>query len=81
MKILLTTAGLLTAALLTACGGSAGHSDSYNKGSDWATANQQTASIQVGFLGIDGVCHAFATQQALGLNPAGMDPRLQRWSE
>jgi hypothetical protein len=40
MKILLTTAGLLTAALLTACGGSAGHSDSYNKGSDWATANQ-----------------------------------------
>ena len=49
-------------------------SDSYNKGFQWANANQQTAAIQVGFMGVDGVCHAFATQQAQGLN-------AQEWTQ
>jgi hypothetical protein len=74
MKMVLVTAGLLTAAVLTACGGSSGHSDSYNKGYEWATTNKQTASIQASLMGIDGLCHAFATQQAAGLNP-------QEWTQ
>jgi hypothetical protein len=74
MKTLLATAGALTAAVLTACGGFSGHSESYNKGYEWATANTQTASIQASLMGIDGLCHAFATQQAAGLNP-------QEWTQ
>ena len=74
MKTVLATAGLLSVAVLTACGGFSGHSESYNKGYEGATTDTQTASIQASFMGIDGLCHAFATQQAAGLNP-------QEWTQ
>jgi hypothetical protein len=45
-----------------------GHSDSYNKGRQWASDNKDTASVQVSLVGIDFECHQFALQQAQGLD-------------
>jgi hypothetical protein len=73
-KMILVTAGLLAALSVAGCGAGAGHGDSYNKGFQWANDNQQTAAIQVSFMGVDALCHAFATQQAQGLN-------AQEWSQ
>ncbi len=60
MKIALAAAGLLTGAVLTACGGSPGHSDAYKKGYQWATDNQFMVAIQVGAEGLDQTCQSHA---------------------
>lgn len=67
MKIMLTAAGLLTAVVLTACGGLSGHSDSYNKGFKFADGNSLLHS-QSGMMGPSTICGAWATNQAQGLN-------------
>lgn len=67
MKIILTTAGLLTAAVLTACGGPYGHSVSYNKGFQFAQGNS-LVQTQAGMMGASTICGSWATNQAQGLN-------------
>lgn len=67
MKIVLTTAGLLTAAVLTACGGASGHSDSYNKGFAFAEGNS-LLQTQAHMMGPATICGSWATNQAQGLN-------------
>jgi hypothetical protein len=66
MKIVLTTAGLLTAAVLAACSGS-GHSDAYNKGFTFADGNS-LVQTQAGMMGASTICGSWATNQAQGLN-------------
>ncbi|OBG38270.1 hypothetical protein [Mycobacterium sp. E3198] len=66
MKIALTAAGLLTAAVLAACG-SAGHSDAYNKGFQFADGNE-LVQAQAGMMGASTICGSWATNQAQGLN-------------
>jgi hypothetical protein len=67
MKIALATAGLLTAAVLTACGGASGHSDSYNKGFKFADGNS-LLQTQSQMMGPSTICGSWATNQAQGLN-------------
>ncbi|MCV7409229.1 hypothetical protein AWC05_00765 [Mycobacterium florentinum] len=67
MKNVLAAVGLLTAAVLTACGGSFGHSDSYNKGFNFADGNS-LVQTQAGLMGSTTVCGSWATNQAQGLN-------------
>lgn len=66
------TLSAVAALVLAGCGGGGGggHSDSYNKGYQWATTtNDMGVGAYAGFHGIDSTCHYYATQQALGLNP------------
>ena len=68
MKIILAAVGLFTALTVAACGGSSGHSDSYNKGYKWASDNSGLASAQAGLMGASTICGAWANNQAQGLN-------------
>lgn len=67
MKITLTAAGLLAAVVVTTCGGSSGHNDSYNKGFEFADTNGVLRS-QAGLMGPSAICGAWATNHAQGLN-------------
>lgn len=67
MKIVLATAGLLTAAVLTACSGASGHSASYNKGFTFADGNS-LLQTQAQMMGPSTICGSWATNQAQGLD-------------
>jgi uncharacterized membrane protein YgcG len=65
VKIVLSTAGLLTAAVLAACAVSSGDQGTYFAGRQWGL---QYRATNQSWSSIDSVCHLGAKQVAAGLN-------------